>query len=126
MQNRKPVQVRIAVGLFYLSLALSLVKPFIELGPTLRPPVSLVLTVSIAALVTVFLIEFISIGRNWARIAYLVLTLLSLPFTVYALARGLTGSYIGTGSVIVQLLLHAVGLYLLFATSGKRWFAPRR
>ena len=126
MRTPKPVQVRIAVGLFYLALALSLAKPFIEPGPWLRPPLALVIGAAIAALLTVFLIEFVSIGRNWARIVYLVLTLLSLPLTFLALKAGLAGSAIGTASIVAQLLSHAIGLYLLFAAPGKAWFQPRR
>lgn len=125
MRPSKPTQVRIAVGLFYLALLLSLAKPFLEPGLWLRPPAILIAGSAAAALLTVFLIEFVSIGRNWARIAYLVLTLLSLPIGALLLKAELSAPNLGTASVAVQWLAHAIGLYLLFTAPGKGWFAPR-
>ena len=124
MRPRKPTQIRVAVGLFYLALLLSLAKPFIEPWAWLRPPTIVVVGSAIAALLTVFLIEFVSIGRNWARIAYLVLTLLSLPIAALALKAELSAPHLGTASIAAQLLAHAIGLYLLFTAPGKAWFAP--
>ncbi|MFD0325888.1 hypothetical protein [Lysobacter gummosus] len=125
MKSKKPSQVRVAVALFYIALALALAGPFIDTDLGMRPPGVVIVGCVVAALFTVFLIEFISIGRNWARITYLVLTILSLPVPFLYLKQNISTSYVGVASVVIQLVAHGVGLYLLF-TSGKSWFSPSR
>ncbi|MGO1069691.1 hypothetical protein [Lysobacter sp. CA199] len=126
MKSKKPSQVRVAVALFYLALALTLAAPFIDSPLGRRPPGALIVAGVIAALFTVLLIEFISIGRNWARITYLVLTIISLPAPYFYLKQGVSANYIGAASVAVQLLAHGVGLYLLFTSPGRSWFFRSR
>lgn len=124
MKSRKPSQVRVAVALFYVALVLTLAAPFIssDFGP--RPAGFVIAVRVVAALFTVFLIEFISIGKNWARITYLVLTVLALPAPFMAAWQGISISNVEVASIAVQLLAHGVGLYLLFTAPGKSWFAP--
>ncbi|KWS05582.1 hypothetical protein AZ78_3134 [Lysobacter capsici AZ78] len=103
---------------------LTLAAPFIssDFGP--RPAGFVIAVRVVAALFTVFLIEFISIGKNWARITYLVLTVLALPAPFMAARQGISISNVEVASIAVQLLAHGVGLYLLFTVPGKSWFAP--
>lgn len=124
MKTRKPTQVRFAVALFYLALALSLVQPFVmSMG---RPPVAVVLGFAIAAVMTVLLIEFVSIGRNWARITYLVLTVLALPMSFLAFRAHLDRSWLAAASIVTQLVAHGVGLWLVFSAPGSGWFRKRQ
>lgn len=126
MKSSKPMQVRCAVGLFYLALSLSLIQPFIVSSAMARPPAAIVLAMAIAAVMTVFLIEFVSIGRNWARVSYLVLTVLSLPWSLLYLQDQLAHSLLAVASIIVQLAAHAAGLWLVFSAPGAGWFRARQ
>lgn len=125
MKSSKPMQVRCAVGLFYLALLLSLIQPFIVSSAMARPPAAIVLAMAIAAVMTVFLIEFVSIGRNWARVTYLVLTVLSLPWSLLYLQDRLMHSPLAATSIVVQLAAHAAGLWLVFSAPGSVWFRMR-
>lgn len=118
----KPIQVRSAVGLFYLALSLSLIQPFIASSAMARPPAPVVLAMAVAAVVTVFLIEFVSIGRNWARIVYLVLTILALPLSLLAFRVHLQHSWLAAVCTVAQLAAHGVGLWLVFSAPGRAWF----
>lgn len=124
MKSSKPAQVRFAIALFYLALLLALAQPFI-LSLT-RPPVAAVLGYVTAGVLTVFLIEFISIGRNWARIVYLVFTILPLPISFLSFQTRLAHDPLAAASIVVQLLAHGVGLWLVFSAPGSGWFRARK
>jgi hypothetical protein len=66
-------------------------------------------------------------GRNWARITYLVLYLVGLPFFVLSLLATWRYSLIAAGSGLVQTLLQTVALVLLFLRPSREWFrwSPR-
>lgn len=125
MRNKKPAQVRVATGLFYLALALTLATPFVDSGLRMRLPGEVIL-VSATAVFTVFLIEFIAIGKNWARIIYLVLTVLALPLSILYLKDGSSTSRTEMASDVILLLADGIGLYLLFTAPGKFWFGSTK
>lgn len=128
MKQQKPIQVRIAVALFYVGLALSLGGFAIDAvsGGFGRPPVMLVVVYGLVAVATIMLIEYIAIGRNWARIVYLVLTLAGIALGLPALRALMeAGKFGGVATFCGQVATQGVGLALVFFGEGGRWFARR-
>src|SRR5437762_9109505 len=76
----KPPQVRVAVALLWLSFALGFPSIYLQLGRTDSPDERIVLLAFMVPLVALsaFLNLKISAGRNWARIAFLILLGLAL------------------------------------------------
>ena len=60
--------------------------------------------------------------QNWARWLLLVMFVLGLPFALIALPAQLSASPIKAGASIVQTVLQAVALYLVFTGNAKEWF----
>jgi hypothetical protein len=83
------------------SLFLLLINPFISLG------------------LMAFLVYKIRQGRNWARITWLILMLLGLPFALIAvLAFDPMKSIITVGQTIIQI----VATVFLFQKPSSEWF----
>lgn len=73
-----------------------------------------------------WLIINISAGRNWARITFLVLFLLSVPSYVgFAIGLFMHPS-ISSILVIMQFCLTAFAAISLFTPPGRNWFSARR
>jgi len=126
MAKGKPSQVKLSVALLYLALVLVLIQSFATAFSWGRPPTALIAINGIVAILTVFLIEYISIGRNWARIFYFVLTLLGLPVSFAFFRQHLSDhAYLMLLSLSIQLIAHGFAFYLLFFSPGKRWFKPQ-
>ncbi|MGO1071223.1 hypothetical protein [Lysobacter sp. CA199] len=124
MSKKKPDQIRMAVGLLYLALALGLMGPFIDDSFRRIPGIAILIS-ALTAVFTVVLIEFISIGRNWARMVYFGLTILGLPFSFMSLYRHLAGDeYLLVASAVVQLVAHGIAFYWVFIGPAKWWFKP--
>jgi hypothetical protein len=64
-------------------------------------------------------------GRNWARITFLVLTVLGLPFYVLTLKGYFSASATAGCLNLVQTALQLVALYLIFVRPGSEWFKLR-
>jgi hypothetical protein len=76
-------------------------------------------------LIYVFLIVMISAGKNWARIAFLVLFLLGLVPSAPTLLADFTRSpligALGLGDIVLQIW----ALILVFTNPGKTWFQQK-
>jgi heme/copper-type cytochrome/quinol oxidase subunit 2 len=68
--------------------------------------------------VTLFLIIKISHRRNWARVTFLVLFLLSLPFAILSVLRFSLVDLFG----ILTTLLQSIAICLLYSSSATAWF----
>jgi hypothetical protein len=61
-------------------------------------------------------------GRNWARITFLALYLVGLPFSIPTV-RGLFSASVTVGCItVLQTILQLAAIYLLFAKPGSNWF----
>lgn len=73
-----------------------------------------------------FFLSKIAAGRNWARILFLVLLVIGLPFAMpgymVELSRNLPHGYFSILIAILQL----IGAYLLFTKSSDPWFRTRK
>jgi len=120
----KPREVRLAVTLLWVSLALSL--PILVLGAMRNPaealhPVSLLVTAALLG-VSVLLIRRIDGGRNWARWVYLVLAVIAVALQ-FAPGEETNGpGYVENALSIIGSLLDVVALWLVFTRPGAGWF----
>ena len=78
--------------------------------------------VSVIWLFTAYLVAMVEKGRNWARITYLVLFLLGLPFLVMSYWANWRMAPIAALSGTTQTLLQAVAVVLVFVPASRRWF----
>lgn len=121
---QKPQSVALAVSLLWASLGVGVVKITFELFKHAAGGIDAIsFTVLAATLaIVVFLIFKIAAGRNWARIAFLVLFVLgSFPMAGVILDEFASAPFMGALSV-AQIGLQAYALYLLFTQPGSAWF----
>ena len=85
----------------------------------------LIFTLYFTYLLLAFFIWKIGQGKNWARITYLVLFMLGVPFTIYSYLT----SEISTFSIILGIagiILQIVALVFLFQKSSSDWFKSKK
>ena len=132
-----PERVRYALILLYSSLAIGIVSFALELPDMVsqgyvNSPISKE-ACTVIALVTglvmfailFFIILMINKGRNWARITYLVLFVIGIPFVVAPLVQ-IEERPIRAVVYLGQLALEGVALVWLFQRSSSQWFRPQR
>jgi|GEM_PF-1468999 len=125
-EAHRPPSVANAVGLFYISLVLGLLRALIE-WPQMTREASAGFTLFVLACTFGFLlllIHKVNQGHNWARITLVVLFVLGLPFGIGPLLHAL-----GTGSLsgmlgLLQMVFQMTGLRMLFTADARRWFDP--
>ncbi|HSH97962.1 MAG TPA: hypothetical protein VK954_06690 [Methyloradius sp.] len=126
---QKPVEIKRAVNCLWASLAIGLVRPLIDwqhlqqISAQTSATFTLFVSLTVVAVVG-WLIYKISKRKNWARITYLVPTLLgSVPYIPMLVGEFERSPFIGSLSV-VQLVLQIFALWLLFTKPGSAWFKP--
>lgn len=122
---QKPQSVSTAVVLLWASLAVGLVKVVIDYSYLMSQTPS-VATVIFFLVLTFALLGFlvfrISAGKNWARIAFLVMFLIGVLPTVHHTAAEFSRSFFVGALSAAQLGLQGYALFLLFTQSGNPWF----
>ena len=68
------------------------------------------------------LIRLIGMGRNWARIIFLVMFLITFPYSLYQLFVGLSGYSLYKIIGFAQIVMQAVALILLFQRQSSDWY----
>ena len=130
-QESRPPRVSTAVTLLYLTLGMGIIRSFLEVPRLLQvaPPgfgLGFFLFVIIFTMAfLVFLTVMIGKGRNWARITYLVLTIVGLPLSVLPLYQSLTKTPISGIIGTAQLVLQTIALIFLFQRASSEWFRSR-
>jgi membrane-bound ClpP family serine protease len=125
-ETARPAAVSNAVGLFYISLVMGVIRAMVDWG---------ILTQQASAGFTFFvlvctfgllllLIHFVNQGHNWARIALLVLFVLGTPFAILPLLESLGAHPLSGILGILQVVLQGAGLAMLFSAQARRWFHP--
>jgi hypothetical protein len=124
MKVEKPSQINTSVNLLWASLAIGFVKSIMDmqhLGSQASPAFTNFILISVFA-VMALLIVFISKGKNWARITFLVLFILgSLPSIPLVLGEFTRSPVLGAFS-LVQIVLQVIALYIVFTKPGAVWF----
>jgi hypothetical protein len=122
----KPAAVVRAVTLLWASIGLGLlwliVDPTSALYDAEAPVGGTVVLLALSIAFLAFLTVKISAGRNWARIVFLVMFVVSMVPTVLLFADGFQQSPGGGVVSLVQMALQIYALLLLFTDPGRRWF----
>ena len=123
----RPDQVTAAVRLLIGSVALGMVTSALLWSHlTSRASVGFVLTIQgVTTALLGWLIYKMWQGRNWARITFVVLTALGLPFYVSTLKEYFSVSSAAGCVSLVQTALQLVAFYLIFVGPGREWFKVR-
>lgn len=124
----RPREVALAIRLILLSLALGLVVAATQAVQRVSG-IPLVVTLLIAVVFYGLLALFVSKilpGRNWARIVFLVLVLIGLPFAVPTYIGQLRQSVLFGLAGIVIVILQVFATYLLFTKNSNSWFRSRK
>lgn len=125
-----PMQVRIALGPLGAEVLFGLygaVQAWSEMPSTLPAEVRFIvigMPVALFALQALFTAGLVW-RQNWARIGWLVLTLIGLAGLLFAgqsspnvPQRPASAVMLGNATLVINLVV----MYLLFATSGRHWF----
>jgi hypothetical protein len=122
-------------GLLALPLETGAIPPEVEqqlqqTGFTPEMAISALRVVAVIILVLALLYVLFAVlaflGRNWARI---ILTIMTVGFTLMMLAGTLTGAAGDTGSLVVILVIVALsvgGTIIMFLPEPSRWFGSAR
>lgn len=124
----RPSTIGVALGLLWVGLAIGPIKLLFNWAYLVsRSGVAVnVFIVGVGLAFYCFFIWKIGEGKNWARIAFLVLFVLGVAPYIFILRSEFARSpLLGTMS-IVQAGIQAAALYLLFTSPGSEWFRQRK
>ena len=129
MLTERPRQISTAVWLLWISFAIGslnrdLIYPLI-IGTHSLSLIATVIGSSITILVTIWISRKLLLGRNWMRITLLIafaIGLLLMPFNMKMLFHGSTELLI---VYVVQGVIQAISLWLLFTKPGSDWFRKK-
>jgi hypothetical protein len=121
---KRPAEVLLAVRLLWSSVALGAFSQFLILRHVrFSEDVVYAICDQLVVLAIVALIYYkIWLGRNWARIALLILSVIGLYFYVPMLMRLLVPITAAGLIGVLQFLMQAFAMYLVFTQPGNGWF----
>lgn len=121
----RPVEIKRAAICIGISLILGFVKIALDTQHLASQGIPIAAAFILPSIITAILLFFVYKtyqGRNWARITFLVLTVIGLLPYIPMLAEEFERAvFIGLLSV-TQLTLQIFALWLLFSSPGKHWF----
>jgi hypothetical protein len=114
--SEKPNQVRDAVNLIYVSLAIGIVKSFLDFSRlSAQSSVGFGITVLVITFAILFLLAaMISRRKNWARILFLIMFIVGVPCYIPILFQEFTVSILAGLASVVQTTLQVIAIVLLF------------
>jgi hypothetical protein len=121
-----PPAVKAAMKLFWASLFLTFIEIAFDwerAAVGVAPMLIVILTVFMCS-IQVLLYLYIARGRNWARITFLVLFVISLFVTLPSAPELARSAPLYAGVLAIDALLVLCALYLVFFP-GRGWFGPR-
>jgi hypothetical protein len=124
----RPQTVGRAVLLLYTSFVMGIVRGGLEAQHiAANAPLGFVLaTSSLILLISVLLVYLIGVGRAWARNTFLILFVVGLPVSVGPLVRSFAASPLSGILGLIQIVLQAYALVLLFQRPASNWFGAVR
>lgn len=119
----KPLAIRRAVVLMWASLALNILILVLDwrFQISQAPVLVVILSEVIGVAIAVWLILKITVGRNWARIVYLVLLALGLIVIVPEILGSASRAAHIAGLRMIELGMDFATMYLVFVP-GREWF----
>ena len=124
MTLNRPDKVTWAVNLLYASLAISILRGiYTVLNPTKLGSIFVGVTlVSFGSYFMWLIIYKINKGKNWARLTYLLIFLLKLPFFRPTFLSSFTTKPALTVIAFVQVVMQIIAIVLLFRTQSTEWY----
>lgn len=119
----RPREVECAVQMAFVSLVLALIA--IPFRPAFVKPEMLgfmILGIIITVLFTSFLLIMILRGQNWARLLFIILFFIGLPFTFLGIILTLQKSQVSMLISLIQLSLQIMATVLLVQRPTRNWF----
>jgi len=119
----RPLEVLCAVQLGFASLVLALIA--IPLRPVVIKPQLLgvvILAIVFGLLFTSFLLIMILRGQNWARLLFIILFFIGLPFAFPGILLTLQKTPISALVRLMQLSLQMMATILLLQQPARNWF----
>jgi len=119
----RPLEVLCAVQLGFASLVVALIS--IPLNPAVIKPQLLgftILAIVFGLLVTSFLLIMILRGQNWARLLFIILFFIGVPFAFPGILLTLQKSPISALIRLIQLSLQMMATILLLQQPARNWF----
>jgi hypothetical protein len=124
----RPIGVTRAVQFLLASLAIGLIASVVRVAQLATGATLVVALLLVLAFFGVYLlfIRKIAAGKNWARIVFLLLVVLGLPFAVPTYMAELRRSVLSGSVSVVVAILQLIGTGLLFTKSSNLWFRRRK
>jgi hypothetical protein len=120
----RPAQVAVAVRLFWIEFALSVVQGGLDLYSAADNLARF--TAAVAALLSLpaeaLVIYKIARRRNWARFVALGAVVVSALLWFGAIRQGISADPVTGIMGAMELVIDGIALYLLFANPGRQWF----
>ncbi|HMO52540.1 MAG TPA: hypothetical protein PKE26_15065 [Kiritimatiellia bacterium] len=123
-ENNRPDKVGTAVTLLYITLGIGAVRSIMEASMNAQiasPGFVMFITLFVLGIMWLF-IHMIGKGRNWARITFLVLFIIGIPFSILPLLNSLSANPISGLLGLGQTVLQLVALVFLFQRASSEWF----
>jgi hypothetical protein len=119
-----PEKVGTAVKLLYATLGIGVLRSIMEASRhAQKASLGFVIFVSVFVLgITCLFIYKIGRGRNWARITFLVLFIIGLPFSILPLLKSLAANPVSGLLGIAQIAIQLIALVFLFQKTSSYWF----
>jgi hypothetical protein len=123
-QAGRPEKVGTAVKLLYITLGIGMLRSSMEVSMSAQkaPPAVMIFIALFVLGVLWLLIHMIGKGRNWARITFLVLFIIGLPFSVLPLLQSLAVNLFSGLLGVAQMVIQVVALVFLFQKPSSDWF----
>lgn len=124
----RPVEVTRAVQLISASFAIGGIRSVFDLAQKISGVYFFLALLALIVFLGIcfFLVSKIAAGRNWARITFLVLILIQLPFAILGNIADLRTNLLHGSFSILIALLQLIGTYLLFTKHSNLWFKTRK
>jgi hypothetical protein len=118
----RPEKVGHAVMLLYITLGIGVLMNIIEALMNAQMLSSASVAIIFQLGIMWLFIYMIGKGYNWARITFLVLFIISIPFSILIISKSLLTNPISGLLVIVQTVVQTVAVVFLFQAPSSQWF----
>lgn len=127
-QVERPHEVTRAVQLIAASFAIGGVRAVFDLTQKVSGASFFLAILILLVLLGIlfFFLSKIAAGRNWARILFLVLLVIGLPFAIPAYLQEVKTNLLHGSISFIIAILQLLGTGLLFAKNSNLWFKTRK
>ena len=127
IMHLKPQQIKSAVIMLWLSLLIGIPRSLLAI-PNQREETLLVFFIVILFTIAfmIFFIQMINNGKNWARITFLILSILGMPLAIYQALDSVSITPISALLGMAQVILQIIAIIFLFAGESAQWFKIRK